>query len=341
VGLGIGPSAAAVRASISMKAAHPYMVDKAGERMIVAADYLLSPELDLDGRMTELATTAILEACAPLGRQTTNDITMSCWLGLPSGRPGFEPARAAVLAARIAATTAEQGLSIGPVRTATVGHAGGLLALRAAASAVLEKRCDLALAVGVDSYMSPDTLEWLDEVGRLLSVENLFGFPPGEGAGACLVASSFATEKLGLREMAVLNGFGSAKEHALPSTEDVCTGLGLAAAIEQAASRPLTTGERFAEVYCDINGETYRSEEWGFALLRRQEWFVDPHAYLAPANFWGDVGASSGPLLVGLAAIAGLTGYASGPRALVWCGSDGGHRAAVAMLTASAARGEP
>ena len=129
----------------------------------------------------------------------------------------------------------------------------------------------------------------------------------------------------------MVTGSGAAEEHALPGTEDVCTGLGLAAAIDQAAPRPATPAERFDSVLCDLNGETYRTEEWGFALLRRQDWFVDPHAYVAPVNNLGDVGAASGPLLVGLAAVAGLKEYAPGPRAFVWCSSDGVERATLAL----------
>ena len=145
-----------------MQAAHPYMIDKAGEPMVVAADHLLPPELGLDDRLVSLAGMAALEACIPLKRQNWNRTALPCWLALPARRPGFDPAGATAIATRLAACVAEHGMTLGEVRTVPVGHAGGPLALRAAATAILEERCQVALVVGADSYLCADTLEWLD-----------------------------------------------------------------------------------------------------------------------------------------------------------------------------------
>ena len=59
--------------------------------------------------------------------------------------------------------------------------------------------------------------------------------------------------------------------------------------------------ERINDIYCDINGERYRSEEWGFVCLRLSQYFDNPTAYRSPAECWGDMGAASGPLFAMLA----------------------------------------
>jgi 3-oxoacyl-[acyl-carrier-protein] synthase-1 len=83
-------------------------------------------------------------------------------------------------------------------------------------------------------------------------------------------------------------------------------------------------------MYCDINGERYRSEEWSLAVLRV------PHAtktldYVAPVACWGDVGAAIGPLSCILATRAWARRYSKGRNALIWCGSETGLRAAIAL----------
>lgn len=84
-------------------------------------------------------------------------------------------------------------------------------------------------------------------------------------------------------------------------------------------------------IICDINGERYRAEEWGFVTLRCAEAFVDPTAYEQPAACWGDVGAASGPLFIALAVTAGKRGWAKGNRYMIWNSSEGGERAVVLL----------
>ena len=84
-------------------------------------------------------------------------------------------------------------------------------------------------------------------------------------------------------------------------------------------------------MYSDINGERYRAEEWGLAILRTATWFRDPAGYIAPASQWGDLGAATGTALAMLAAAAWKRGYARGPLAMLIAGSEAGLRAAVVL----------
>ena len=48
--------------------------------------------------------------------------------------------------------------------------------------------------------------------------------------------------------------------------------------------------------YCDMNGEPYRADEYGFACLSYQGVSSSPASdFIAPADCWGDVSAASAP----------------------------------------------
>jgi 3-oxoacyl-[acyl-carrier-protein] synthase-1 len=77
------------------------------------------------------------------------------------------------------------------------------------------------------------------------------------------------------------------------------------------------------DLYTDINGERYRSEEWGFVALRA------PSAWRSAG--YKAVGAAFGALGGVLSVRAFARGYARGSRALVMAGSDGGLRGAMLL----------
>ena len=89
-------------------------------------------------------------------------------------------------------------------------------------------------------------------------------------------------------------------------------------------------------LYCDINGERYRSEEWGFVAMNTASLWKSLD-YEAPSACWGDVGAAFGTLAGVLALQSYARGYARGPRALVMAGSESGLRGAM-LLQDSRAR---
>jgi 3-oxoacyl-[acyl-carrier-protein] synthase-1 len=134
---------------------------------------------------------------------------------------------------------------------------------------------------------------------------------------------------LALRALAHLRGVHSARESAVIAGEDEVLGHGLADAIRGAAASLQLPAEAIDDVYCDINGERYRTDEWGFAVLRLDA--LRSTQYQMPASCWGDVGAASGALGCVLAARAWSRGYANGPRALVWGRYDGGLRSAAVL----------
>jgi 3-oxoacyl-[acyl-carrier-protein] synthase-1 len=326
VGLNAVASAAAVRGGLSGIAAHPFYVDKDGHPINLAYDTELPLQLDVHRRMESLLTSALAEALETCPRY--DELSPHCWIGIAEARPGIPRSIGQSIS-----TVVTDVLSIPhtSVHALQQGHAGGLMALQACAQNISKGNVDCAVAAGVDSYCDPHTLEWLDDAGCLLSVGNRNGFPPGEAAGVCFLATSDVAEQLGLPVLATLLAASTVVEaHPIRSSE-VCVGEGLAAAIDGVVKASCLPERSITLTYCDLNGERYRNEEFAYALLRVQRAFVNVHNYVSPADCWGDVGAASGPLFASLAVVAQQRGYGNGVYSLLWAGSESGHRTAMLL----------
>jgi 3-oxoacyl-[acyl-carrier-protein] synthase-1 len=330
VGMTAPASAAAVRAGVAGLAEHPFLIDTAGKKMIVARAPYLAEESGAD-RLLALATPAAGEALAPLAVMRGRSSPVTLTLGLPPARPGQAGAAKAVAERLVAALSGAGG--IGRVEVIETGHAAGLAALEAAWQALGTGAEDFRLVGGVDSYLEPETLEWLESCEQVHGAgpeNNAWGFIPGEAAGFCLLASEAARARYDLSCRCRVLAVGSAREKNLIKTDTVCVGLGLTEAVRQVL-RALPAGARVDRMICDQNGEPYRADEFGFTLVRLSERFSAGSDFLAPADCWGDVGAASGPLFVTLAAAAAERGYARGPHYLAWASSEGGERAAALL----------
>ncbi len=163
-----------------------------------------------------------------------------------------------------------------------------------------------------------------------MSSSNRNGFPPGEAAGACLVASAAVARRNGWPVLAHVEAVATAKEPQPLGSDGLRIGLGLTAAVNGVIAS-LKLPQLVTATYCDLNGERHRNEEFTYTLLRTQLAFLDAHDYLCPADCWGDIGAASGPLYAALAVVAAERGYASGAWPLVWAGSDNGYRTALLL----------
>jgi 3-oxoacyl-[acyl-carrier-protein] synthase-1 len=201
------------------------------------------------------------------------------------------------------------------------------MAIRAAWERVRGGTTELALAGGVDSYLEPETLEWLEANDQLHSAgadNNPYGFIPGEGSGFVLLASERAVERRGLDTVLELSSVAFARETRLIKTDAVCIGEGMTSLFRLLAGEP--TMYRADHLYCDMNGEPYRADEFGFAVVRAGELFADPSSFTTPADCWGDVGAASGPLYLVLADAAIRKGYSRGPVVVGFTSSESGER---------------
>ena len=108
-------------------------------------------------------------------------------------------------------------------------------------------------------------------------------------------------------------------------SDAVCLGVGLTKAVAGACAR-LGPGDQIAQTVCDLNGEPYRADEFGYTVVRTSQYFRQATDVDTPADCWGDMGAASGPLFLGLSAIAARKRYAKGPWSVAWASSESGYR---------------
>jgi 3-oxoacyl-[acyl-carrier-protein] synthase-1 len=324
-------SAAAVRAGISGFGQHPYMLDTQGEPMRVARAGWIDIDLSAADRFEALLSPAIDQAIEPY-RHALESPRTAMAIAFPSPRPGLPADLPADLMNRI---TRRHGGVFGAAAVFPSGHAAGLLALEAGFRKLQQGNLDACLVAGVDSYLETETLEWLESCDQLHGagrLNNAWGFIPGEAAGALLLMRAEVAERLGATPLARILGTGSAHEARRIKTETVCIGEGLTQAF-RTALQSLPEGSKVSDVYCDMNGEPYRADEYGFTCLRTKESFVSASEFIAPADCWGDVAAAGGLLHVMLSSIAGAKGYARGALSFACASSEMGERAAVVLTT--------
>jgi 3-oxoacyl-[acyl-carrier-protein] synthase-1 len=319
VGYRADSSAAAIRCELRRIVEHPFMMDGLGDAIRMGLDDGLDVDQLSAVRLVVMGRSALKEALSGLG--DLRGARLDVLLALPEVRPGFTDANSGWVAREIG-----HALVPRPIELAARGHAGALDALREAAQRIETGRAELCAVVGVDSYVTPDTVAWLDTANRIARKGNRDGFTPGE-AGACVVV---ANRWLGFPALAALRGAHSAVEKITIHGAEEVLGLGLTEAIGGATASLRLPDEAIECVYCDLNGERYRTEEWGFAILRTSR-ALRTVQYEMTSTCIGDVGAAHGALGCILAARAWARGYANGPRALVWGSSEAGLRSAVVL----------
>jgi 3-oxoacyl-[acyl-carrier-protein] synthase-1 len=328
VGRGAWASAAAVRAGVAGFAQHPFMIDTAGEPMRAAFASWIDIGVQGVDRFEALLMPAIEEALAALKAPPASASRWALALALPSARPGLPEKLADELLARIARRHAGWFGGVGAFQT---GHSAGLRGIQAAFKRLSQGALDACLVAGVDSWLEPETLEWLEANDQLHGagrLNNAWGFIPGEGAGVLLLMRESEATALGLSPLGTVLGVGVATEAKRIKTETVCIGEGLTDAFRGALAA-LPAGAKVTDIYCDMNGEPYRADEFGFTALRTKEYFESASDFVAPADCWGDVGAAGGPLHLVLGVAARQKGYAQGALAFVWASAEMGERAGV------------
>lgn len=319
VGLSAASTAAAVRGGISRVQEHERYRDKVGDPMLLAA----VPTVEAGDPANRIAAVAASVAEEVLAQLEGRDIrSLPVVLATREIRPGFDEDQGKLLARRVAARLKPPAVLLPPAITR--GNAAGFLALDRARNAIESGAHPLVLVIGADSELGINHLEQLDEIGRLASPTSKWGYTPGEGAGALLLASSVLARQLQLPAIATLRAVATAAEPVLRDAEGVCVGDGLSSVFRQLVGRVQYPREVITSQYCDLNGERYRNEEFMYSSQRiHPKAFRELEDFVAPADCWGNVGAASGPLQCVLAIEANRRSYGRGPLAMVWSSSEG------------------
>lgn len=328
IGRTVWANAAAARAGLSGFREHPFMVDSTGQSMRVARAPWLEVGLGGAARLQALLFPVIDEALQPLAAYLQR-LRVSLLLALPPSRPGRPESLAAEMRDAI---IDRYGTLFDPILPLASGHAGGILALRDAAPLLVSRQPSCCVVAAVDSYLEPETLEWLEASDQLHGAgpeNNAWGFVPGEAAAALLLGNQPLASRMADVFAAVI-GIGVAEETRLIKTDAVCIGEGLTKAFREALAA-ISPEQVVHNIFCDQNGEKYRADEYGFATLRTKERFRSLGDFHALADCWGDIGAAGALVHVTLAAICQRKGYGKGPLSLVSASSEGGERGAAVI----------
>lgn len=244
------------------------------------------------------------------------------------GRPGgLSPAHASGL---LAALDRRAGLRFHPrlSRVFATGHTAAFRALNAARELVNDGAALACLVAGVDSYLNPETLLWLNSHARLKTPRNSDGVIPGEAA-ACVLVERPAQPSRDVLELAGL-GFGHERA-AILTEEPPLQGLGLTAAVRDALAEARLQLHEVDVRSSDVAGESYAFKELALSLQKlmrvRREVLPIWHA----ADIIGDTGAAAGAVQLVIAMQALRRGYAPGRRFACHASAVPGDRAAAIL----------
>lgn len=335
VGHTAASSAAAIRAGISRCSEYPFAAPD-GTPLVAAADSRIDPLGEGKARLEPLLGSALAEVAQVLAHGAPHQGATHLLLALPEPRPGFTRRDAAELIDFASACLRRWDIPA-EVHIAGLGHAGALQALEQAQQLVRADPNVLCWIAGIDSYLHADTLLWLESERRCAMAGVRSGFIPGEGAGCLVVTSAESRRRLRLQSLGTVRGVKTTQESRLRGSEAGSFGVGMTRAVEAATASLQLPDDGVDAAYTDINGERYRSEEWGFMAMRTPDVWKTLQ-YEAPADRWGDVGAAFAPLATILAVQSFRRNYARGPRAMITAGSDGGLRGALLLQRPSATR---
>ncbi|MCK4707520.1 MAG: hypothetical protein KAU21_02800 [Gammaproteobacteria bacterium] len=211
-------------------------------------------------------------------------------------------------------------------------HTGFPALLSIAQEKVLKENKQCFVLVTIDSYHYPETLEALDENKRIKSKRAKDGFIPGEAAVAVLVETVEHAVNRKAKIKAYIESIAHAREENTIFSDKPSSGNGLVTAIKNVCSAANNYSPEW--VLCDLNGESYRAYEWGMAQVKLSNEFNKLKTVWHPADCFGDVGSSSGAVMMAVAIHAFEKGYAPSQRALIFCSEDDGKRAAFVIKSA-------
>ncbi len=327
IGINAPMTASSVRCGIS-RFRETYMIDRAGNNMVVSLVSVIDEALMGLERFATLALPAAKESLAVLDKTVLGQIRLPLFLALPPDRPGLDSRIGTELVTRLGM---ELGILFSTVELLPYGHAAGLMGLEKAVQVLKTGQAEACMVGGVDSYWHPDTLEWLDENKRLKSDVNPDGFIPGEGAGFLLVTTMPWAQRYNLKPQGTILSTASDREPHPFVSDGVCIGEGLTRALQKALKILDGTEYKADWVICDMNGESFRGNEWAYAYLRTGKYHRDPLEIWHPADCWGDMGAASGLLLTPIALEAMNRHYSRGTNPLIFTASDTQERSAVIL----------
>jgi len=271
-------------------------------------------------RLAHMAAAAIVEAFEAKPEARGRTALVLCLA--EEDRPGRPAPDSRNLLAQIEQITE----IVGPIASRVVAHGrpSGHVALEAARRLLASNTAPFVIIVGVDSYLTSQTVNHYLARERLLTPKNSNGFIPGEAAAAILCARTGGTMHL--------TGLGLAREeaHIYNETDLPFRGQAMTTAYKEAFAGSGCLHSDITLKMGDFVGETYWFQQSALAMLRTQREHSQVRPIWALGASLGNVGAAAVPVMLGWALSAIQRGYApSGPILIEASGDDGACGAAV------------
>ncbi|MFY0570805.1 hypothetical protein ACN28E_44205 [Archangium lansingense] len=246
---------------------------------------------------------------------------------------GLEADEAGVLSQAVLSLV-EPVLRQATVHSLQEGHTGAMIGLQWAAELLEAGRADACIICGVDSHLDLPTLEWLNAMGQLKTVDNPMGMMPGEGAGAFVVERERSATQRGAGILTRPGALALSEEPSGYMDQGFNpTGHALAMALQEVIRLHPPDERELRTVITDLNGRPRRAMDFGHALVRCSHAFhgLSGLKLWTPAASFGDVGGATAAFLICMAVRAFARGYSGGRELLLFSCSEQGQRAALVL----------
>ncbi len=332
---------ATVRTGISRFAEWPFAsIGQVEEGVVVAS---LSPDLGdmpwiekapemVEQPLHEALWQARLYDTQAYRAQTQNKSKIGAYLAMPSaGRVGVESRaeREFMIEAKvhcIAPASADM------VEIIPMDQAAGLVAVARATQALSEGKIGVAVIGAIDSHLHSPWLEALHEAKRLKHGDVSVGLVPGEACAFLVLEKRAHAQGRGAQPLAALQTVAVDQEPNPIGPDHPIRAEGLTRAVQ--ACLTSSSGADVHRVIVDHNGERWRALEWALVETRCLGELAKGWQLWHPSDCFGDVGAASALVSLGIATRAFARGYGGEGAILLACASWGGERAAAVVQPA-------
>lgn len=335
LGIDFPMTASAVKAGISGYAVSDYMAED-GQPVtmsMVPDEFFDSVNMEIDEgdssgaqheRVIKMAIVALKEAIAHLKDPKVLPLIMA----FPEQQSEHEHMYSEALKTNMLAQK-DLPLSSELMYSFYTGRSGGVEAVNMAYRYLYELGHSYVVIGASDSFYQCPRLAMLKERQRLLTLTNSDGFAPGEAAAFIVLTRDISRAMVSSDGMVIgLYEIGTGQEDGYIYSDAPYLGEGLDKAVSSALDASgLSTVDM---VYSSMNGERYWAKELGVSMIRSLRGTTDDFRIEHPADCYGDVGAASGPMLLGLA-MADLLEDGNNNNGVVYSSSDSSGRAAVVL----------
>jgi len=286
---------------------------------------------DNNTRFLKLLQPALEETTRVLDGKSHHPFRITIYLCLPQKRPGLDESLLDSLQNTIKDFEYRSRFNI-KTEVIREDHDSGMLALAKVRHEIKRDVCDFCLVAGVDSFVSDETVKWLERANHLKCSTNRNGYTPGEAASCILLCNELIADKYDLPVKARILAEASVEEPAFFGSGVPTTGKGLSTAMNQVL-KSLPEGEKVNEIFCTLKGLRHEAEEYGYCNLTSGSYMQKPGEFFSLVDCWGDVGSASATSLICYAVIKNELGFADGPNNLIFTLSPGKSRSAALLKT--------